>query len=72
MKKLILIGLLGVMVTSCKKEYTCDCTFYWSNGNVGNTTSQKIKASKEDAENKCAQNEGNYVPGANYKVCHLK
>jgi hypothetical protein len=72
MKKLLIIFVLGVLFTSCQKEYTCECTFYWSDGTVGNTTSQTIKGSKEDAQQECSDKSNAQVSGSNYKICHLK
>lgn len=42
------IALVAVMFTSCKKEYTCECSV---NGAVVSTTT--FKAKKSDAESSC-------------------
>lgn len=72
MKKLFFIVLLGISITSCKKEYTCTCTFYWSNGTVGNTSSQTIKQKKSTAIKDCANKELQQVNNSNYSICTLK
>ena len=74
MKKLILIGLLGVMVTSCQKEYVCECTMYWGFSNtVGSVTQTSIKKSKSKALSQCKEKEvlqdNEY---SSYTKCNLK
>lgn len=72
MKKILFVLIVGAFMVSCKKEYTCECTFYWSNGTVGNTSSTTIKDTKEKALSKCAENEMNQQNGSNYSICNLK
>lgn len=53
MKKITLIAavaLLAVSFTSCKKEYTCECTY----SNTTLNSSSTIKTTKKDAEDKCS------------------
>lgn len=59
MKKLMPVAAIAVfalMFTSCKKDYTCTCTY--SGPSVGVTVSdQKFtisKTTKKDAESKCS------------------
>jgi hypothetical protein len=74
MKKLLLILILGVVFTSCQKEYTCECIFYFENGTVGSVTQSTIKAkNKQEALNECKEHEmGSPGTGSNYSICHLK
>lgn len=45
---IVAIAMLGMMFTSCKKEYTCQCTV---NGTTTDVWTQKLK--KSDAEAAC-------------------
>lgn len=52
MKKITLVAavtLLAVSFTSCKKDYTCECTY----SNTALNSSSTIKTTKKDAEEKC-------------------
>jgi hypothetical protein len=72
MKKLILLLVLGTMVVSCKKTYTCSCTNYFPSGEV-TYTDKPIKDSKEEALAKCAAEEMDPVgPYSSYRTCYLK
>jgi uncharacterized lipoprotein YehR (DUF1307 family) len=54
MKKLLPIALVAVAAmtfTSCKKDYTCECTV--SAGGVSSTTTYTFKDTKSGAESKC-------------------
>ena len=54
MKKLVVIAAVAAlgMMTSCKKEYTCECTY--SGGGVSGTVSQTFsKMKKKEAKDKC-------------------
>lgn len=54
MKKVLLVAVAGVFVlglSSCKKEWTCECTV------LGQTVSGKTeKMTKKDAKEKCETN----------------
>ncbi len=53
MKKItpmIAIALFALASTSCKKNYTCECT-YANNSSLN--SSSEIKTTKKDAEAKC-------------------
>ena len=53
MKKLLLVAVAGVFVlASCKKDYTCTCTF---SGDFAGTpaTSTTLHAKKADAKTAC-------------------
>lgn len=53
MKKFILVAALATFgLASCKKDYTCDCT-YTSGSNTFTTTSKITNAKKKDAEKTC-------------------
>ncbi|MBL7712612.1 MAG: hypothetical protein JNL13_09120 [Chitinophagaceae bacterium] len=59
MKKFTLaIAAFGLIsLSSCKKEYTCECTF--SGGGLSGSISETIKDTKKKAKDKCAS--GNYT-----------
>ena len=77
MKKFIPVAALAVfalMFTSCKKDYTCTCTFVDPSGTLSTTTTAYSlgKQKKSDAENACK----NYLTTAGGGVttgwtCHL-
>lgn len=70
MKKVLFLSLVfgGLALTSCKKDYTCECKY--NLGGEAITHKFEIKdAKKKDAEAGCTYN----VPGANINVdCSLK
>lgn len=52
MKKLTIIAataFLAVSFTSCKKDYTCECTY----SNTALNSTSTVKTTKKDAEDKC-------------------
>ncbi len=52
MKKIIAIAAMAVLVlSSCKKDYTCECTTT-GNGQTA-TASSTVKATKKDAKEAC-------------------
>ncbi|RFC53294.1 hypothetical protein [Brumimicrobium aurantiacum] len=56
MKKVLFVGLLfgGLALTSCKKEYTCECaTSSNMPGASEGSTSVTIEDKKKDAEDAC-------------------
>ncbi len=55
MKHLFTLCIVAALATSCKKDYTCECTSTDTTGGVTTTTVQTIKAksSKKDAEKWC-------------------
>lgn len=57
MKKLVVVAAVAAlgMMTSCKKEYTCECKL---SGFISGTVSEKYsKMKKKDAEKKCDEND---------------
>jgi hypothetical protein len=57
MKKVLAVAALSVFgLASCKKDYTCKCTF--TNGSSLNIEYQKVK--KGDAEDGCASAQTTY------------
>ena len=67
MGKLLLITALLFALTSCKKEYTCNC--YWETGKFVST--HKITAKKKEAEKKCNPYEFGY--GGNFEgYCEIE
>ena len=67
MKKITLLAvvLVAASFASCKKNYTCDCTWTDDGSSAGSYTSGKIK--KKDAKAWC---EGNNT--STYVTCKLK
>lgn len=52
MKKVLLIAAVaGLAMVSCKKDYTCECTY--SGGGVSGTTTTTIKDTKKKATDAC-------------------
>lgn len=55
MKKVIATGALAVLgvvaLSSCKKEYTCECSYDFAGTTM--TTSTVIKDTKKNAEDAC-------------------
>lgn len=46
---LAMLALFAVAFTSCKKDYTCECTY----ANAALNSSSEIKTTKKDAQDKC-------------------
>lgn len=68
MKKIapiVMVALLAVAFTSCKKEYTCSCTFGSETKDIPSGT----KLSKKDAKTWC---EGYKLAGVTDFSCKLK
>lgn len=59
MKKLFIsvsaLAIIG-LASSCKKEYTCECTM--TSGGFSTTASTTIEDKKADAEDKCTKENG--------------
>lgn len=54
MKKSLLVAAVACLtLASCKKNYTCECTF--TNGGTTTTTSVTIKETKKKAKEACDQ-----------------
>lgn len=69
MKKILLVAVVaGFAMTSCKKNYTCECTV--TAGGQTTTTSSTAKLKKKDAETWCTAQKGS-APGSSYS-CGLK
>jgi hypothetical protein len=54
MKKIILLAFAAIVAvgfTSCQKTYICECT------SISGNTEQKIKGTKNDAEDACEDRE---------------
>jgi hypothetical protein len=73
MKKFILpalfMGAIAFGSTSCKKDYTCTCTYDDGNGSTATVTAEYTKVKKKDAEEAC--DSASSAGGADYK-CELK
>lgn len=69
MKKVLAVAALSVFVlASCKKDYTCKCTF--TDGTVLNLEFQKAK--KGDAEDGCASAQTTYQSGDSGAKCAIQ
>ena len=55
--KILLLPILGflLLVSACKKEYTCTCTYSDGNGNSKSDTYDQGKQSKDDAKKLCEE-----------------
>lgn len=76
MKKIALIlavAIVGAIVLpSCKKDYTCECTFDASNGGGTQTVDVAINhAKKKDAKNACDAMTSTYMMYTSVQ-CNLK
>ena len=68
---LLVAAVVGLTMTSCKKDYTCECTFtgkIYQNGveTNGQTTTASTatgKMKKDDAKTKCEQSNGTIMSG---------
>ena len=68
MKKVLAIAVLGTIVlASCKKDYTCDCSVDGENLSL---PYKKVK--KKDAEAACDSAESTYKMGDPDATCTLK
>lgn len=78
MKKQILFAAMGLFLvagfTSCKKDYTCECTITTNDQFTSSSSTTISNSSKKDAKNSC--DEGNaVVTSGNIKMetkCKLK
>ena len=63
MKKVFFIGMLfgGLALTSCKKDYTCECT----ETSGGSSTSVTINDTKSNAEEECDSGSSTTTSGVN-------
>jgi hypothetical protein len=71
MKKLSMIAMGVVLVASlasCKKDYTCACT--WTDGSSSLTSSTTIRATKKDAKAACEANQ--VTNGTSTWKCEIK
>lgn len=75
MKKLIPVAALAVfamMFTSCKKDYTCTCTWTFA-GTSQTVTGSLGKTTKSKAQDACNTSQTNYNNMAGYTsvTCHI-
>lgn len=72
MKKFSMVAvatlLVGTLFTSCKKDYSCECSY---NDGSGNTATATIKGTKADAKKACEALNANYSMFTNVS-CKLK
>lgn len=65
MKKLLVAAAAGLFVlTSCVKDYTCECTYTYDN--VSTTSSTTLTGKKKDVETACKNGSSTYT------VCTVK
>lgn len=59
MKKIWALAIVGIAtLTSCYKDYTCNCTSRDKSGNITGTSYTTIgSASKKNAEDKCKESD---------------
>lgn len=68
MKNQVIIILLGIVLfTSCKRDYTCNCTSSWTNQAYDVTIKAK---NKQAAQKECESYNKPEVDGP--RNCHLK
>lgn len=68
MKKILFVAVLGMItLSSCKKDYTCACTF--TGGATLNIAIEK--SSKKDAESACDSAESTYKVADAAASCSL-
>ncbi len=70
MKKVLLVAVIGVAISSCTKNYTCTCTSVKPDGTVVGVETRSISGSKDDSEEKCKQFDN--VNGSTTTTCLLK
>jgi hypothetical protein len=67
MKKLMLVAaVVAVGLSSCKKDYTCTCTY---TGGVTGSVSTTVTATKKDAKSSCES--GSSSAGGNTVTCKI-
>jgi hypothetical protein len=59
-KALLATTLLSIVLTSCKKDYTCECTTTSPAGTTIGTTNLG-KMTKKNAETKCNETDASYT-----------
>jgi len=60
MKKVLLVAAVAAFaMTSCKKEYTCECTTSSSTGSTSSSV-KFDKMKKKDAEKKCDEGDATF------------
>jgi hypothetical protein len=77
--KMLIVGALfvGIFMTSCKKDYTCQCSKTYTTGtgsNTSNYATYTYKDTKPEATDRCNNNEtqGSDLFG-NYSInCEIK
>lgn len=50
---LVAVVALAASFTACKKDYTCDCVYTWSDGTTTDYSYELLKSKKGDAEDWC-------------------
>lgn len=75
MKKFSMVAaaalLVGTLFTSCKKDYSCECTYKDANGNTATAGTGTFKATKADAKKSCDALNTTYAQFAGVS-CELK
>ena len=55
MKRMLLVVIVGVALSSCSKTYTCTCTSVQPDGTVTEVQTKSISGTKGKSEEKCSQ-----------------
>ena len=75
MKNLFILTVFALIaLTSCKKDYTCECKSY-EDGELVGTETDAIKATKSKAIEICDEGDGveiNFYTGFNEVECEIK
>ncbi len=68
MKKVLAVSIFAILgvaaLSSCKKDYTCECTV--TSGSTSVSSTSTLKATKKDAKAACEKGSNTYV------VCKIK
>ncbi|WP_157977292.1 lipoprotein [Taibaiella helva] len=69
MKRILLVLVAGVVLSSCSKTYTCTCTSVLPDGTVTSVEPHSISGTKSGSEDKCKQFD--HVVGNITTTCQL-
>lgn len=70
MKKVLFLGAFAVLaLSSCKKDYTCECTV--TSGGLSVTSTTTINDTKKNATTTC-ENGSSSVAGISTTTCKIK
>ena len=55
MKRMLLVVVAGIALSSCTKSYTCTCTTVQPDGTVTDVQTRSLTGTKDNSEEKCKQ-----------------